>query len=192
MSFRCLNNKGKDKASDGAEKQLQANHRYLSKYPPQRHKIKRKLLLWLAHRYDNYLWYYVLTFLLAKWMVCQGCLSFKCMVLGWPSADCFDGLGGLSAVYLCIMSMESNICKEINFHNFVYVLFELPWLHSQSNTYTQFKTDLLIGPTQSKQTRQTAGVNVVKLFFFIGEDKTKYARVFVPGIYFPILYKIWW
>jgi hypothetical protein len=57
MFFGCLNNKGKDKASDGAEKQLQANHRYLSMYPHQRHKIKRKLLLWLAHRYDNYLGY---------------------------------------------------------------------------------------------------------------------------------------
>ncbi len=34
--------------------------------------------------------------------------------------------------------------------------------------------------------RLSPGVNVIKLFFIVANDKAKLARVFAPGKYFPV------
>jgi hypothetical protein len=45
---------------------------------------------------------------------------------------------------------------------------------------------LVISDEEKRIMQLTPGVNVIKLFSFITDDKAKYARVFVTGNHFPV------
>ncbi len=66
--------------------------------------------------------------------------------------------------------MESNVYRDIGqFLSFIYSLAR--WL---------------VGPVSFPSGDCPYGVNVIKPFFFVADDETKSARVFVPGKYFPV------
>jgi hypothetical protein len=45
---------------------------------------------------------------------------------------------------------------------------------------------VMVTEREKRFIRLTPGVNVLKLFFFVAEEKAKQARAFVPGNHFPV------